>query len=138
MPHLDFAFLADAAQAEPSSQKFYVLGGGIDSIGVPAFPVIYPHLSIVLRMLVHPAEADRDHRLEIRLMDSDGGTLANIEGAFSGHPSGFPGREIAVPLVVNLVNVQFTSQGDYAIEILINNQHMKSLPLRLQAIQQPN
>ena len=44
MPKLDFAFLADAAEAEPD-KKFYVLGGGVDSIGAQAFPVVHPHLA---------------------------------------------------------------------------------------------
>ncbi|HVL33951.1 MAG TPA: hypothetical protein VM600_10275 [Actinomycetota bacterium] len=137
MPKIDFAFLADAAQAEPASQKFYVLGGGIDSIGVPTFPVVYPQISLVLRLLVHPAEADRAHTLEIRLMDADGGELANIKGSFSGTHAQ-PGREMGVPLVVNMVNIQFQAAGDYSLEVLINNQHGKSLPLRVSQMQAPS
>jgi hypothetical protein len=38
MPALDFAFLADAAEAEPG-RKFYVLGGGIDQLAGPSFPL---------------------------------------------------------------------------------------------------
>lgn len=130
MPKLDFAFLADAADAEPG-RKFYVLGGGIDSIAAPALPVVHPLVALVLRLLVHPAEADRDHHLEIRMMDSDGAGLANLEGHFSATGQTQSGREIPLNLVVNLVNTRFERQGDYSIEILINNQHMKSLPLRL-------
>lgn len=137
MPKLDFAFLADAAEAEPG-RKFYVLGGGIDSIAAPAFPVTHPHMALVLRMLVHPAEADHTHMLEIRMMDSDGGQLANIEGSFSATATGAqPGREISMNLVINMGNTRFERAGDYSIEILINNQHMKSLPLRLHQVEGP-
>src|SRR5438309_1582651 len=75
MPKLEFAFLADAAEAEPG-RKFYVLGGGVDSIGAHAFPVVHPHLALLIRVSVHPTEAERAHILEIRLIDSDGGARA--------------------------------------------------------------
>jgi hypothetical protein len=136
MPKLDFAFLADAAEAQPG-RKFYVLGGGIDTIGAPQFPVTHPHMSLVLRLSVHPTEVDRDHFLEIRMMDSDGGELARLDGSFQAHGGGQPGREITLPFVMNLVNTRFERPGDYSLEILIDNQHAKSLPLRLQQVSGP-
>ncbi|MFN2615104.1 MAG: hypothetical protein ABR552_09870 [Actinomycetota bacterium] len=136
MPKLDFAFLADAAEAEPG-RKFYVIGGGVDSITAPSFPVVHPHLSLVLRIMIHPAEADRDHTLEVRMMDSDGGALANVAGTFAASGTAAPGREVPVNLVFNMVNTRFEGGGDYSIEILINNEHKKSLPLRLVQFQPP-
>jgi hypothetical protein len=133
MPKLDFAFLADAAEAQPG-KKFYVLGGGVDSIGARQFPVVHPYLSLVLRLLVHPTEVGRDHSLEIRLMDSDGGELARVDGNFNASGPGQPGREIALPLVMNMVSTRFESPGDYSVEILIDNQHAKSLPLRIHLV----
>lgn len=130
MPKLDFAFLADAAEAEPG-RKFYVLGGGVDSINAPSFPVTHPHLSLVIRLLVHPAEAGRDHELEIRMMDTDGRSLANVQGTFSATGGGPIGREAPVNMVFNMVNTRFERAGDYSFEILINNEHKKSLPLRV-------
>ena len=135
MPKLDFAFLADAAEAQVG-RKFYVLGGGIDSIGAHAFPVVHPHISLVLRLLVHPTEVDRDHSLEIRLIDEDGGELARVDGSFNARGPAQPGREIALPFVMNMVNTRFEHAGDYSLEILIDHQHAKSLPLRLQQVQQ--
>lgn len=133
MPKLDFAFLADAAEAEPG-RKFYVLGGGIDSIGAPGFPVVHPLISLVLRVLVHPAEVDGTHAMVIKLMDSDGGQLAQIDGTFAAQPAETSGREIPMSMVLNFLSTRFEHPGDYSIEILINGQHMKSLPLRLHAV----
>src|SRR2546428_10751044 len=79
MPTLDFAFLADAAEAEPG-RKFYVLGGGIDQIAGPQFPLFHPHMSLVMRFLIHPTELGLKHHLEVRMIDADGGELAKIEG----------------------------------------------------------
>jgi hypothetical protein len=130
VPKVDLAFLADAAEAEPG-RKFYVLGGGVDSINAPSFPVVHPHLSLVLRLMIHPTEADREHALEVRMIDADGRALANITGTFTAAGAGAAGREIPANLVFNMVNTRFESAGDYSIEILINNEHKKSLPLRV-------
>lgn len=131
MPQLDFAFLADAAEAEPG-RKLYVLGGGIDSISAVGYPVVHPHLALVMRVLVHPSESGRTHRMEITLVDTDGGHLAQVQGEFTGPPAPQPlGRDVGINMVLNFVNVRFESPGDYAFEILINGQHQKSLPLRL-------
>jgi len=134
MPQLDFAFLADAAEAEPG-RKFYVLGGGVDSIGAQAFPVVHPHLALLIRLLVHPMEAERPHTLEIRMIDSDGGELAKLEGSFSATSGAQFGSEIPMNISLAMQNTRFERPGDYSIEILINNQHMKSLPLRLYVVE---
>jgi hypothetical protein len=130
MPKLDFAFLADAAEAEPG-RKFYVLGGGVDSIGAQAFPVVHPQLALLIRLLVHPTEAERPHALEIRLTDSDGGELVKLEGSFTAGTGGPPGREMPINISLAMANTRFERAGDYSIELLVDNQHVKSLPLRL-------
>lgn len=137
MPQLDFAFIADAAEAEPG-RKIYVVGGGIDSIAAPAFPVVHPMMSLVMRIAVHHTETERAHALEIRLIDADGGQLATISGQFQvGPPLPPPGRQIAINRVVNFFGTRFERPGDYSIEILINGQHMKSLPLHLHVMAPP-
>jgi len=135
MPKLDFAFLADAAEAEPG-RKFYVLGGGVDSIGAQSFPVVHPHLALLIRVLVHPTEAERPHTLEIRLNDSDGKELAKMEGNFSAVTGGPPGRELPINISLGMSNIGFERAGDYSIELLMDNQHVKSLPLRLYQVPQ--
>ena len=130
MPKLDFAFIADAAEAEPG-RKFYVLGGGVDSIGAHSFPVVHPHMALLIRLLMHPTETDHEHRLEVRLIDSDGGELSRIEGTFQTHGGGQPGRELPMNISLTMANTRFEKPGDYSIELLVDNQHVKSLPLRL-------
>ncbi|MBI4728106.1 MAG: hypothetical protein HY775_01180 [Acidobacteria bacterium] len=132
MPTLDFAFLADAADAEPG-RKFYVLGGGVDQVHARGFPVVHPHLALLMRFLVHPTETGRPHSLEVRLMDCDGGELAKIEGLLEPQGTPMSGRELGVNLVINMQSMRFERAGDYSVEILMNNQHMKSLPLRVAA-----
>jgi len=135
MPKLDFAFLADSTEAEPG-RKFYVLGGGIDSIGANAFPVVHPHVALLIRVLVHPTESERAHTLEVRLIDEDGRELARMEGNFQAG-GGPPGRELPVNISLTLSNIRFERSGDYSIELLLDSQHVKSLPLRVYQVEQP-
>ena len=136
MPTLDFAFLADAAEAEPG-RKFYVLGGGIDQIAGPEFPLTHPHISLVMRFIVHPNELGRVHRLEVRMVDADGHELAKIEGDIQTAPTEPSGREVGVNMVINMANPRFDQPGDYALDIMMNNQFQKSLPLRVSQVPTP-
>jgi len=133
MPTLDFAFLADAAEAEPG-RKFYVLGGGIDQIAGPEFPLTHPHISLVMRFIVHPTELGLTHHLEVRLVDADGHELARIEGDIQTAPSEPSGREVGVNMVINMANPRFEAAGDFAFDIMMNNQFQKSLPLRVSQV----
>lgn len=133
MPTLEFAFLADAAEAEPG-RKFYVLGGGIDQIAGPAFPLVHPHMSLVMRFTVHPTELDRPHHLEVRMVDADGHELAKIEGDIQTGADAPPGREVAVNMVINMANSRFENPGDYSLDIVMNNQYQKSLPIRVSQV----
>lgn len=47
--HVEYAFLADAAEA-PTTGKLYVLGGGIDELIVPRLPAVHRRLSLVAKL----------------------------------------------------------------------------------------
>jgi hypothetical protein len=88
-------------------------------------------MALLIRLLVHPTEAERPHALEIRLTDSDGGELVKLEGSFTAGTGGQPGREMPINISLAMANTRFERAGDYSIELLVDNQHVKSLPLRL-------
>ncbi len=56
MPDIDFAFLADAAQARPG-EKFHVLGGGVSRLAARVFPFRHPHLALVIGLSVTAPES---------------------------------------------------------------------------------
>lgn len=130
MPTLDFAFLADAAEAEPG-RKLYVLGGGIDQIAGHQYPLVHPHMSLVMRWLIGPTEMNARHRLEVRLVDADGHELAKIEGDIEANGMPPAGQNASVNMVINMANTRFERPGDYAFEISMNGSHGKSMPLRV-------
>jgi len=133
MPRVEFSFLADAAEAEPG-RKFYVLGGGVDTISAASFPVVHPHLSLVMRLVVHPMEAAQPHTLDIKMIDSDGHELTTLQGNFSAEDNARSGKEIPMNIVLNFQNTRFERSGDYSIELFIDGEPASSLPLRLQEV----
>ncbi|MGH2793305.1 MAG: DUF6941 family protein, partial [Actinomycetota bacterium] len=130
VPALDFAFLADAAEAEPG-RKFYVLGGGIDQIAGPQFPLVHPHMALVMRFLVPHDELGRAHMLTVRLADPSGTELARIDGQIETQVAKIAGLAVPVNMVINMGNTRFEAPGEYAIDIIMNGEFLRTLALRV-------
>lgn len=130
MPDVEFAFLADAAEARPG-QKFHVLGGGISRLGGPSFPLRHPHVAIVVGLLVTAAELDVDHALGFVLTGPGGEELSSAQAKL--RVSGpHDGRDGIVTFAVDLWNLTFPRPGDYSIRILVDGSERKRLPIVVQ------
>ena len=129
MPDIEYAFLADAAETTPG-HKFHVLGGGITRIGGPSFPLVHPHLALVVGLLVTAPETKREHELGIVLLDPDGGEVTSARGSLvaRGHDDG---RDNIVTFSVDLYGIRFPSPGDYSFRVLVNGSERKRLGLLL-------
>lgn len=128
---LDFAFLADAADV--ASGKLFVLGGAFDTIHVQALPATHPVLAVAMRLLLSPNDLDRQHALEILLLEADGKTIASAKGELTvaKSPDSPAGWKQAVILPLRFLNVPFQQAGHYSIEILVNGSLLKAIPLRI-------
>jgi hypothetical protein len=128
---LDFAFLADAADV--AGGKLFVLGGAFDTIQVQTLPANHPSLAVVLRLLLGPMELDRKHKLNILLLDADARQIAAAEGELvvPKSPHSPAGWKQAVILPLRFFNVPFKKADHYSIEILVNDQMLKAIPLRV-------
>jgi hypothetical protein len=129
MPDIEYAFLADSAETNPG-HKFHVLGGGITRIGGPSFPLVHPHLALVVGLLVTAPETRRQHELGIVLLDSDGGEVTSATGSLVARGND-DGRDNIVTFSVDLYGIQFPSPGDYSFRILVNGSERKRLGLLL-------
>lgn len=128
---LDFAFLADAADV--SQGKLFVMGGAFDTVHVPGFPATHPSLAVVVRLLLSPNDLDREHELQILLLNADGKHIASANGKLRvpkmpGTPAGW---KQAVLLPLRFFNVPFVQEGHYSIEILYDGTMAKAIPLRV-------
>src|SRR5450759_2647385 len=79
MPEIEFAFLADSADARPG-EKFNVLGGGVMRLGAQAFPFRHPHLALVVALLVATTELEKEHDVRFALLAPDGSEIAVAVG----------------------------------------------------------
>ena len=129
MPEIDFAFLADAVDAPPG-QKFNVLGGGITQIAGVAFPLVHPHLALVVGITMTATEAGREHEVRIALLDPDGQEQASTSVSLVAQPQP-GGRDALLTLGVDLWHVEFRIPGDWSVRLLVNGSERKRLPLVL-------
>jgi len=130
MPEIDFAFLADAADAQPG-QKFNVLGGGVTRIGGQAFPLTHPHLALVISMTVTSPEVGASHELGFLLLGPDGAEISRAEAQI--RADGVPGgADAQVTFALDLWNLTFTSPGEYSFRVLVAGSERKRLALTLE------
>lgn len=129
MPDIEFAFLADAADARPG-QKFSVLGGGVDRIGGQTFPLSHPHLSLVIGVSVTAVELRREHEIRFLLLDQQGREMTSGTANITAHGEN-DGRDSVLTFAVDLWNLAFPVPGDYSFRLLIDGSERKRLPLSI-------
>lgn len=127
MPDIEYAFLADSAEAVPG-QKFHVLGGGVSRLNGRAFPLQHPHLALVVGLRVTAAERDRDHEMRFVLLSPDGAEVASAGGNVTAHGSGDPDDAI-ITFAIDLWNLVLPVAGTYSFRLLVNGSERKRLPL---------
>ena len=127
MPDVEFAFLADSAQARPG-EKFHVLGGGVTRLASRGFPFRHPHLALVIALSVTAPETGREHEVRFVLLDPDGRELGGAGGVVRVGPPP-DARDTVVHFAVDLWNVGFERPGDHSIRILVDGSERKRLPL---------
>jgi hypothetical protein len=127
------AFLCDAATVREGLLN--VLGAGITRIWREGFPApLGMQLAFVLT--VHPTEAAEQHRFRVVVQNADGATVAQIDAEFGLNPpldatpgpGPQPGEMLAAPAVLDLRNVGVPEPGAYSVELLLDGQHVRSLP----------
>jgi hypothetical protein len=127
MPDIEYAFLADAAEARPG-QKFAVIGGGVSRLGGPRFPLRHPHLALVCGLTVTTPEFGAEHELQFVLLTPEGQQLSNATAkVLANGPQ--DGRDSILTFSLDMWNLSFPAPGDYSIRIMIDGSERKRLPL---------
>ena len=127
MPDIEYAFLADAADARPG-QKFAIIGGGVTRLGGAQFPLRHPHLALVCGLTVTTTEFNKEHDLQFMLLSPDGQQLSNAAAkVVAAGPN--DGRDSVLTFSLDMWNLTFPTAGDYSIRILVDGSERKRLPL---------
>ncbi len=127
MPDIEYAFLADAADARPG-QKFAVIGGGITRLGGAQFPLRHPHLALVCGITVTSPEFNVEHDLQFVLLTPDGQQLSNATAKIVANAPP-DGRDQVLTFSLDMWNLSFPAPGDYSIRIMVGGSERKRLPL---------
>lgn len=126
---VDCALLCDAATVREG--LLHILGGGVTRVNRPGFPANIAPLTLALRIVLHPTEADRPHTVEVRLQGADGEQGANFEVQFGVADTRHleAGENVSVPLPLAMPpNLALPQAGRYSFEILIDGNHQKTVP----------
>jgi hypothetical protein len=125
---IDCALLCDAATVREG--LLHVLGGGVTRVTRQGYPAPLG-LTVALRILVHPTEAGRQHKLDVRLQGADGQQIMEVNVEFGMNEPGDlqPGEEASLPIPLNLPpELRLPSPGTYSFELLIDGIHQQSVP----------
>lgn len=134
MPVLDYAVLCDYVRAEGGLA--HVIAAGIDTVWTEDVPA-GQNVGLLMRVSFTRNECGRPHRVEIIFQDEDGERLAQIMGVSEPQwPEGFPPNWRVGALVGLNFAVPLPRFGLYAFEVLVNDNHMKTIPLRVMAKEQ--
>ncbi len=141
------AFIADTVEA--INGKLYAHGAGWSMLSAPSVPVRHPRIGIGAIIRVPYTATNTEHKVEIRLEDGNGQAVSLAMNQGSAVP-GFrttinvgrpphlqPGEDQNVPLAVNIDGLIFPRADSYRFVLLINDEVVKSLPLRVSVRQQP-
>lgn len=124
--NVSLALVADYANISQEG-KLNILGI-FDRINAQSVPAVHPQMQLIMALEADRAEAEREHKIEIQLIDADGNKLFAIEGHMKfDTPS--PGERIRLNHITQLNNLQFNRFGAYEFKILINSEVRKSVSL---------
>lgn len=132
MPQLDFAMICDYVRADGGVAS--ALAGGIDSIYMAETPAAH-NMGVWARILLARNECGREHRFELFIQDEDGERVVDVSGTFHGDwPEGHPPSwNVGVGIALNM-GVPLPHYGLYAVELMVNDSLVKSIPFRVAPI----
>jgi len=125
---VEYAFLCDAATQHGG--KVNALGIGIDHLGVTTLPAVHPRLTLVARLVFEDA-GGTSLPFRVRMVDADGhDVLPPVDGQFQVEAA--PGRRLdGASLLVDLVNLQFTTTGPHEVQLSSDGTLLATIPIEV-------
>ncbi len=118
---LAYAFLANAAEATREG-KLYVLGADFDNVVASQFPLILPHLSLVIKLFGDSGEAGMQYDLGITLVGPNGQPLSGTTVPFNmGMIPRKHDGEIASLIVANVSQLAIPQAGVYQFRLVVED-----------------
>ncbi len=130
MPELDYAMLADYVRGDPLGVA-HAIAAGLDTIYAPQVPS-GQNVGLLMRLTFSRNECGRPHRIEMIFQDADGQRLMVGQGVVTPEwIEGVPAGWRAGALFAINVGLPLPSYGEYSLELMIDDQELKTIPLRV-------
>lgn len=128
---VDLALLCDAVTVRDG--LLHILGGGVTRLSRASYPA--PLLcQVALRLALHQTEATATHAVRVVIIDEDGHEIAKVEGQVANDPAGLAsmhaGETMYASIGLPLGGVVLPRPGTYAIEILVDDSHARTVSFR--------
>lgn len=133
MVRVALGLLADYANVSREG-KLNILGI-FEQISAQSVPAVHPQMQLVMALEADRGDADREHKVEIELIDADGTKLFSISGDLKFGPPLLDER-IRINHIIQLNNLQFNRFGDYEFKIFVNNEVRYNIPLSVVELKQ--
>ncbi|MBK1791562.1 DUF6941 family protein [Persicirhabdus sediminis] len=114
-----------------------VVSGTFDTLAAQALPVVHPMCTLAIRLCITP-EDNGQHKFSVTLIDADGKAIDDKMPIVADMPVELPD---SVPfmtrnLLLNLQGLRFPEDGFYSIDISIDDELEKRIPLRIVKVDQ--
>jgi hypothetical protein len=130
VPTLDYALLCDYVRAERGIA--HAIAAGIDTVYAQEVPT-GRNVGLLARVTFTQVECGRPHRIEIIFQNIDGERLVQVQSVVE--PERDPNLPVGSPVgaMIGLnIGLPLPSFGLYAFELLINDNHVKTINLRVE------
>jgi Family of unknown function (DUF6941) len=135
MPEIDFMVVSDYVRAEGG--VLHMIAGGVDRIQAANVPTAH-NVGVAIRLSMTRAECDRVHRIELIFQTQDGAQLLKLRAEFqTAYPEHLPPGWPAFGIVPLNIGLPIPDYGIYSLEVLIDDQHKKSVGLLVEGPRPP-
>ncbi len=123
---LRFAFIANSAEVGPDG-RFFVLGGGIEGIGVLAVPTVCSGLAVLCRIHFLREECGREYRVRLTMTYPDG-TASPLASEIVATPDttmhGYEDRGANLNVAFNVFGMHTPQEGEYSFHFGLDDIHV--------------
>ncbi len=133
---LECAMVCDAVTVRDG--LLHILGGGIGRVSRLGFPASLDN-EVAVRLVLTPEEVKAQHKIEIRVLTSQGALASTVTGEFAtAIPDGRPvGTDISLSIPVSLRQVVLPGPDRYEIEIVVDAESLTRIPLEVALVSPP-
>jgi hypothetical protein len=133
---LECAMVCDAVTVRDG--LLHILGGGVGRVPRLGFPAALDN-DVALRLVLSPDDVQGQHKIEIRVVTSEGAVASSVTGEFAaGISDGRPvGAEVSLNIPVSLRQVVLPGPDRYEIEVVVDDQSLTRLPLEVVLVSPP-